>query len=1282
MDVLGFLQSFEEPRELLIDDEDQLRQHVIIIDELVQCNRVKSLGMKTLQDIGATFYGSHFDGIIAKFLHSLNSSSSSLQTVDTTYTKQMLQQNALLPVHMSHPLIAADDISLLISIGICEICDNDRPKVNRLLYSIQDIISSSASQYSRTGLCTRDFCLFLLQSLKHYIDDKFDIIISIILNVLGNKESEAVNIIVDALTHLFSIIPANIIELTNNQRVYMLHMAVQIQSLLIIFEAVILSIASDCGEDADKSLHFKLFSLLLKVTKIIPLMALCARVAVVMACLGKRYDVLMSILRNPPQFHHFKLFQYILDLPAVKQHLQGSSEVAGTSVFASIAQSIISYSMPSLRAVSQDSANVKSDPHGPADGGYLYYFKLTRAEAITVLSKSAPGTFLVRPHETQSDLLFLSFHSTSDDGDIKHAVIRKDAAKSGFCYRCGKIGPLNTLLEVLHQIDQALSKGLVFDYNKLSTIVHAVVSDPLKPSNNSKNSQFIEGFDGNRSLWSILEASYIVCNRDAIVKESRSPVTEEDYDEDALFVESPSTLPSPVNQSKLVRVESEDVSFSEFERDSDTDTATKGPANREGNHVEYSLWNSIVLPTNSFAASSAAPDENGVSLLRCLLSNLAIKTAYKQISMHIADMTQLLHHEEAVSNIDAIFRRSLSRGFPQHQLYHDHNSNVNSLFLPIKLAVLRTTRETLYGVTPDTPLQINILPQLCDPSLVAMELLLQHILKSIPMKLIRFPGAGCGNGTDYYCECFEPSDITTWLALLHTKSIEYKKSNRPTKKKAGRSKQKAGNAVSKRENKVIPFGRLFKSSSNPDLASETFVAAISDQDLPQLIKLYQKINKINDRSLIKSTSNTSINSNIPASSGAASSASTPVNADSKNVYNSFIDANLLRLHTKTPEHAFQGTHNYVKYVDPWEVKVVVESVDAIQSLRLGPHTYVPYNSNENYVSKVLKFQYKNEDFIKLWDALRAESWLINTINVAHNSEEKNYNNIVSRPTYLTHSFLEYEKCMSRNLYRNSLFTRFGLPYRNVAQYTIDIHGLKEVGSGKDHTFAPMTSTIDVYAVVRLVKGKRSSMSSAVPGHNSSNNLGANTSKSTNSGRTQLDGTAVTLTRKASLIASNSKNMNSAVNNNSSEYSWRDQVVFRHALPHGLVSLFQHQDNHHQANGYETHSLYMEPPNFLQLSVYERTFFTDTKLGDIDLPLSSVTDEAAFKEWLPLSPDSSSTHSAKGANISTWFVNFKVELKFVLMTLQDAAATAVAMQTTKVVLDKKNGSIQDLEGNLF
>jgi hypothetical protein len=66
------------------------------------------------------------------------------------------------------------------------------------------------------------------------------------------------------------------------------------------------------------------------------------------------------------------------------------------------------------------------------------------------------GTYIIRPHDTQPDLYFLSFKSTPEEG-VKHAVIRKDliqniskpAGEMTIEYRCGKVGPFSTLEEIL-----------------------------------------------------------------------------------------------------------------------------------------------------------------------------------------------------------------------------------------------------------------------------------------------------------------------------------------------------------------------------------------------------------------------------------------------------------------------------------------------------------------------------------------------------------------------------------------------------------------------------------------------------------------------------------------------------------------------------------------------------------------------------------------------------------------------------------------------------------------
>jgi hypothetical protein len=136
----------------------------------------------------------------------------------------------------------------------------------------------------------------------------------------------------------------------------------------------------------------------------------------------------------------------------------------------------------------------------------------------TPLPRRPQGTFVVRPHDSQEELLyFLSFVGTEREG-IKHAVVRKDlkgsddddedneggAAGAGagtgtgdgagsvsgepsptarviggssggsscsgsgqqqavYVYRCGKVGPCDSLAEVLRVIAGILPSGLLLD---------------------------------------------------------------------------------------------------------------------------------------------------------------------------------------------------------------------------------------------------------------------------------------------------------------------------------------------------------------------------------------------------------------------------------------------------------------------------------------------------------------------------------------------------------------------------------------------------------------------------------------------------------------------------------------------------------------------------------------------------------------------------------------------------------------------------------------------------
>merc|ERR1711871_800966 len=121
-----------------------------------------------------------------------------------------------------------------------------------------------------------------------------------------------------------------------------------------------------------------------------------------------------------------------------------------------------------------------------------------------------------------------------------------------------------------------------------------------------------------------------------------------------------------------------------------------------------------------------------------------------------------------------------------------------------------------------------------------------------------------------------------------------------------------------------------------------------------------------------------------------------------------------------------------------------------------------------------------------------------------------------------------------------------------------------------------------------------------------------------------------------------------------EYPWKEATIFRFPLPEHVLSI--HDDNATSSSSTSSSSFkedddeyqifFKSPPKLVKLSVYERTFFSDNKLGDIQLPLSTIGEETVFKEWIPLS------HTSANRSQS-WFLHVQVEVKYVLMSLYDS-----------------------------
>jgi hypothetical protein len=179
----------------------------------------------------------------------------------------------------------------------------------------------------------------------------------------------------------------------------------------------------------------------------------------------------------------------------------------------------------------------------------------------------------------------------------------------------------------------------------------------------------------------------------------------------------------------------------------------------------------------------------------------------------------------------------------------------------------------------------------------------------------------------------------------------------------------------------------------------------------------------------------------------------------------------------------------------------------------------------------------------------------------------------------------YLSCLSRHMFRNALFHRLGLPHRFTVSVQVDIFGLKEVGSKDGFSFVHMTSGIELYSIIRLGRKKKSNLTQI------------------NLVKAPIDGSTVTKPVHAELLKLPGVS-------HGTEYTWRERTKFKFGFPEEL-----HAHSIHNVKGLDESTLQsgdvwttniLDPPQMLYLSVYEKTFFADTKLGELSLPMSQLT----------------------------------------------------------------------------
>eukprot|EP01034_Spumella_vulgaris_P032932 gene32932-40651_t len=234
-------------------------------------------------------------------------------------------------------------------------------------------------------------------------------------------------------------------------------------------------------------------------------------------------------------------------------------------------------------------------------------------------------------------------------------------------------------------------------------------------------------------------------------------------------------------------------------------------------------------------------------------------------------------------------------------------------------------------------------------------------------------------------------------------------------------------------------------------------------------------------------------------------------------------------------------------------------------------------------------------------------------------------------------------------------------YRNSAEYREALVGLWEVLSAEMYIISTIATAAPQWERENIPVLSTSSNTTSVDIYNLKEIL-AVSSKVTSSAT--LKGVAVGGGVMGSGGGGGNMNSTKTLNtitsiSNSLDYVWREQAIFRHALPEGLLSPYLPRpselglqppgsNNGSSATTIPTLNLNLYTPfDRVAVSVYERSFFSDHKLGEVEISLSELTDKKVIRDWFPLVSPADKTIS--------WLVYLQIKLRFQLMTVDTATA---------------------------
>lgn len=302
-----------------------------------------------------------------------------------------------------------------------------------------------------------NFILERLDSVSSSIDTFF---IRFLLLTSMERRSDMEKLVIDLLIATYDLLPINATHVMSDPNMFgqllsITSSIVQLQQLIYLQRSIILAFSSTKTPKGriESTLHQFFRSIDSNFVSLDLLIAVTVRIGLtVIFSVVKCYDHLGALLKCP-----LKLIQ--------SHSTRRPSNNDSKSV----------HSSPSHQSI-EGNKTTNDSISSSNDSGYEYFYEFTRQEAIQILTSQPPGRFLVRPHETNPNQLFLSFRnqpssqnnsnsnasnesegSSESSQDIRHAIIRVDVtagtstdqSSSKQTYRCGKIGPYDTLNELL-----------------------------------------------------------------------------------------------------------------------------------------------------------------------------------------------------------------------------------------------------------------------------------------------------------------------------------------------------------------------------------------------------------------------------------------------------------------------------------------------------------------------------------------------------------------------------------------------------------------------------------------------------------------------------------------------------------------------------------------------------------------------------------------------------------------------------------------------------------------